>query len=172
MINDACLAANKPAVYGGAYERAFAGEVIRVIPGEAGCYACVRQGLASTMRSISSQQVFDYTDDSEFQAEPGLGIDVSFIAMIHAKLALMTLLRDTPSTLGDIDAEMIIWINSKLFSFILRSFELRDKSIPHTFEQIVRLLGVKLDCPCGTYRYVLALEHTLQKPRAGNDFDL
>ena len=103
---------NKPAVYGGAYERAFAGEVIRVIPGEAGCYACVRQGLASTMRSRSSQQVFDYTDDSEFQAEPGLGIDVSFIAMIHAKLALMTLLKDTTSILGNIDAEMIIWINS------------------------------------------------------------
>ena len=112
LINEACLAAGTPAIYGGAYERAFAGEVVRVVPGEAGCYACVRQALASTMRSISSQQVFDYTDDTEFQAEPGLGLDVSFIAMIHAKLALMTLLRDTESALGDLDAEMVIWINS------------------------------------------------------------
>ena len=52
------------------------------------------------MRSISSQQVFDYTDDAEFQAEPGLGLEVSFIAMIHAKLALMTLLKGTESALG------------------------------------------------------------------------
>ena len=112
LINEACLAAGTPAIYGGAYERAFAGEVVRVIPGEAGCYACVRQALASTMRSISSQQAFDYTDDSEFQAEPGLGLEVSFIAMIHAKMALMTLLKGTESALGDLDAEMIIWVNS------------------------------------------------------------
>ena len=112
LVNEACLEAGKPAVYGGAYERAFAGEIIRVIPGEAGCYACVRQGMANTMRSISSQQVFDYTDDSEFQAEPGLGLDVSFIAMIHTKVALMTLLRGTESTIGDIDAEMVLWTNT------------------------------------------------------------
>ena len=112
LINEACLAAGTPAIYDGAYERAFAGEVVRVIPGEAGCYACVRQALASTMRSISSQQAFDYTDDSEFQAEPGLGLEVSFIAMIHAKMALMTLLKGTESALGDLDAEMIIWVKS------------------------------------------------------------
>jgi len=112
LVNEACLAASKPAVYGGAYERAFAGEVIRVIPGEGGCYACVRQGMANTMRSISSQQVFDYTDDSELEAEPGLGLDVSFIAMIHTKIALMTLLRGTESIIGDIDAEMVLWTNT------------------------------------------------------------
>ena len=78
----------------------------------AGCYACVRQGLANTMGSISSQQEFDYTDDSDLVAEPGLGMDVSFIAMIQAKFALLTLLRDTESSLDDIDAEMIIWVNS------------------------------------------------------------
>ena len=112
LINDACIAQGKPAVYGAAYERAFAGEVIRVIPGKAGCYACVRQGMASTMRSISSQQVFDYTDDSQLPAEPGLGLGIAFIALIHAKLALLTLLRGTGSALEDIDAEMIIWTNS------------------------------------------------------------
>jgi hypothetical protein len=64
------------------------------------------------MRSISTQQVFDYTDDSEFQAEPGLGLDVSFISMIHTKVALMTLLRGTEPTIGDIDAEMVLWTNT------------------------------------------------------------
>ena len=111
LINEACLAMEKPAIYGGAYERAFAGEVIRVIPGQGGCYSCVREDMAETVRSISTNQEFDYTDDTVFEAEPGLGLDVSFIALVQAKFALMTLLRDTGSTLGDIDAEMIIWTN-------------------------------------------------------------
>jgi len=111
QINEACLAMEKPAIYGGAYERAFAGEVIRVIPGQGGCYSCVREDMAETVRSISTNQEFDYTGDAVFEAEPGLGLDVSFIALVHARFALMTLLRGTGSTLGDIDAEMIIWTN-------------------------------------------------------------
>ena len=111
QINEACLAIGKTAIYGGAYERAFAGEVIRVIPGQGGCYSCVRQELSETIRSISSVQEFDYTDDTVFEAEPGLGLDVSFIALVQARFALVTLLRETTSTLGDIDAEMIIWTN-------------------------------------------------------------
>tara|TARA_B100001971_G_C17982029_1_gene427892 strand:- start:396 stop:719 length:324 start_codon:yes stop_codon:yes gene_type:complete len=64
------------------------------------------------IRSLSSQQSFDYTDDEEFQAEPGLGLDVAFIALLQAKVALMTLLRGTDSSVGDIDAQMIIWTNT------------------------------------------------------------
>ena len=144
MINEACLEHGKPAIYGGAYERAFAGEVLRVIPGAGGCYACVRQRMANTMRSISSQQVLDYTDDSDFEAEPGLGLDVSFIAMVHTKVVLMTLLRDTESFLGDIDADMVIWTNwarpedGKLF----------EQPMARYFVRIPR----SEDCPCcGSY---------------------
>ncbi|MCH7606268.1 MAG: hypothetical protein IH962_03845 [Chloroflexi bacterium] len=68
--------------------------------------------MADTVRSVSTQQVFDYTEDTEFQAEPGLGLDVSFIAMIHAKVGLMTLMRGTDSAIGDIEAEMVLWTNT------------------------------------------------------------
>ena len=112
LINEACLASDTIAVYGGAYERAFAGEVVRVVPNTAGCYACVRQKLADTMRSISSQQQFDYTDDTDLEPEPGMGMDVSMIALLQAKMALATLLRGTGSAIEDIDADMIIWTNS------------------------------------------------------------
>ena len=71
----------------------------------------MRQELSETIRSISSVQEFDYTDDTVFEAEPGLGLDVSFIALVQARFALVTLLRETTSTLGDIDADMIIWTN-------------------------------------------------------------
>ena len=116
MTNETCLETDTPAVYGGAYERAFAGEVVRVVPGEGGCYACVRQGMAGVVRSVSADRVFDYTEDTEdaddFQAEPGLGLDVGFIAMIQAKVALMTLLRGENSQVGDIDAQMVVWTNT------------------------------------------------------------
>lgn len=141
LINEACLAAGTPAVYGGAYERAFAGEIIRVIPGgSGGCYACVRQGLANTMRSISSQQVFDYTEDTELEAEPGLGLDVAFLALIHAKMALLTLLRGTQSTLGDIGHEMIIWTNWAR----PQDGELFQRPLTSHFVRVPR----SQDCPC------------------------
>jgi len=112
LINEACLASGTVAVYGGAYERAFAGEVVRVIPGSAGCYACVRQRTSSMIRSFSPQQAFDYTEAEEFQAEPGLGLDVGFIALLQAKVALMSLLRGSDSGIGDIDSQMVIWTNA------------------------------------------------------------
>lgn len=83
LINETCLEANKPAVYGGAYERAFSGEVIRVIPGESACYNCVRQNVADTIQAIERDEPFDYTDeDAAFKPEPGLGIDVGMIVLL------------------------------------------------------------------------------------------
>ena len=142
LINEACLLAVTPAMYGGAYERAFAGEVIRVVPGEAGCYACVRQSMVSTIQSISPQQEVDYTDEEGLVAEPGLGLDVSFIALIHAKLALLTMLRGTDSTLEDIDADMILWINSAR----PQDGELFERPLLRHFVRVAK----NQDCPaCG-----------------------
>jgi molybdopterin/thiamine biosynthesis adenylyltransferase len=112
LINDTCVSKGVPAVYGGVYERAFAGEAVRVIPGLTGCYACVRQGLSETTGSLTAPSESDYTDDPDLEAEPGLGLDVGFIASLHTKLALLTLLRGSDTTIQDIDSEMIIWVNS------------------------------------------------------------
>ena len=76
LINDTCVSKGVPAVYGGVYERAFAGEAVRVIPGLTGCYACVRHGLAETPGSLTAPSESDYTDDPDLEAEPGLGLDV------------------------------------------------------------------------------------------------
>ena len=112
LVNDACISKRVPAVYGGVYERAFAGEIIRVIPGLTGCYACVRQGLSETAGPLRTTSESDYTDDLDLEAEPGLGLDVGFIASLHTKLALLTLLGGSDTALQDIDSEMIIWVNS------------------------------------------------------------
>ena len=112
LVNDTCVSKGVPAVYGGVYERAFAGEAIRVIPGLTGCYACVRSGLSETTGLLATPSGPDYTDDPDLETEPGLGLDVGFVASLHTKLALLTLLQGSDSTIQDIDSEMIIWVNS------------------------------------------------------------
>ncbi len=111
LINEVCLMADKPAVYAGAYSRAFAGEVVRIVPGQTGCYACVRQTLVDTVRALAEDDAVDYIASEEpLRAEPGLGLDVGMIALLQARLALLTLLRGT-GTLEDLDADIILWVN-------------------------------------------------------------
>ena len=112
LINEACLNHEVPAVYGGVYERAFAGEVIRVVPGRGGCYACVRQGLSRTPGLFDRATDLDYTEDPDLDFEPGLGIDIGLIASLHTKVALTTLTRNLNIADQDVDPQMIIWVNS------------------------------------------------------------
>lgn len=112
LINEQCVYHRVPAVYAGVYERAFAGEVILVMPGRGGCYSCVRQNLAKTPGIVSSAPVGEYTDDLDVQHEPGLGIDVGFIANLQVKIAVSGLLDDKIPAFNDPEDQMIIWVNS------------------------------------------------------------
>src|SRR6202171_445050 len=110
-----------PAVYAGAYERAFGGDIMRVIPGESPCYDCVIGSVQQLpfMESMPKSAVpYSALENSEgFRAEPGLGIDVHFIALIQTKLALMTLLRGTNTVLKDIPYDFLFWGNRKEWIF-------------------------------------------------------
>jgi len=115
MINRVCWEEKIPSIYGAAYERAFGGDVIRVIPEETPCYDCVMGKLIRTL-DFSQQRkgVIDYTsisDPSQLKAEPGLSVDVGFIALIQVKFALLTLLRNSKSELKDIPYNMCFWGN-------------------------------------------------------------
>lgn len=110
-----------PAVYAGAYKRAFGGDIMRVIPGETPCYDCVIGALKKTFiwKSIPKSKVAysDLESSEDFKAEPGLGLDVHFIVLIQVKLALLTLLRNTKSELEDIKYNFIFWGNRKEWIF-------------------------------------------------------
>ena len=98
LINEACLELGVPAVYGGAYERAFGGHVLRVIPGQTPCFECVIGGVLASLGTLPEPQkgrvaYLGAENQKDFVAEPGLGLDVRFIALIQAKMALLTLLR-------------------------------------------------------------------------------
>ena len=110
-----------PAVYAGAYKRAFGGDIIRVIPGETPCYDCVIGSLkkTSTWKSMPKSKVVysDLESSEDFKAEPGLSLDVHFIVLIQVKLALLTLLRNSKSNLEDIKYNFILWGNRKEWIF-------------------------------------------------------
>ena len=122
-INRSCLIRGVPAIYGGAYERAFGGMVLRVIPGQTPCYDCV---IGSLERSLGEQgkrrpagkvPYADVKNAWEYKAEPGLGIDAQMIAMIQAKMGLLTLLRGEETTLENWPADFILWGNEAKWIF-------------------------------------------------------
>ena len=113
-INRLCWQERIPAVYGAAYERALGGDIIRVIPNQTPCYRCILSQLLDFFDFPKQDGPIDYTsitDIADFQPEPGLGLDVGFIALIHAKMALLTLLRGTESKLVDFKCNLLIWGN-------------------------------------------------------------
>jgi len=120
-INEECLRRGTPAIYAGAYERAFGGMIMRVIPGETPCYDCVVGAVQKSLPELPKRKgpiaYSEIENASEFKAEPGLCIDVHMIALIQAKMALLTLLRGTDSSLEDFPAHLIFWGNRKEWIF-------------------------------------------------------
>ena len=114
-INATCLRHGIPAIYAGAYERAFGGFVMRVVPGKTPCYDCVYGAMQNSMGEAPKKPgpiAYSETEDaSEFKAEPGLVMDVHMIALIQAKMALLTLLRGTDSNLEDYPTDFLLWGN-------------------------------------------------------------
>ncbi|WP_100177905.1 ThiF family adenylyltransferase [Bradyrhizobium nitroreducens] len=119
LINELCVSANKPAVYGGAFRRAYGGQILRVRPKESPCQQCFVSALPEEASDVevSSQDDADAIaySDRPVAVEPGLSLDVLPIATQLAKLALLELLADKSSTLNvlkrDFDAPWYLWLN-------------------------------------------------------------
>lgn len=120
-INEECLRKGTSAIYAGAYERAFGGMIMRVMPGQTPCYDCVVGAVQKSLPELPTRKApiaySEIEDASEFKVEPGLSIDVHMIALIQAKMALLTLLRDTDSALEDFPADLIFWGNRSEWIF-------------------------------------------------------
>lgn len=120
LTNELCLRHNIPAIYAGAWEKAMAGYIMRVIPGETPCFNCVHEILLKNTPPLDQERIVDYSivsDPSELKAEPGLGIDVGIITLLQAKLTLLTLLRGVVSDLEDIRQNYILWLNKSYNRF-------------------------------------------------------
>jgi molybdopterin/thiamine biosynthesis adenylyltransferase len=117
-INEVCWLRGVPAVYGAAYDRAFGGDVLRVVPPDSACYECFYKQITEIFETAPKKTI-DYSaeDPTKVVAEPGLGLDVAFIGLILAKMALLTLLRGTRSTLDDFPKDYVMWGNRREWVF-------------------------------------------------------
>ena len=116
-INAACWPRGIPAVYGAAYNRAFGGDVFRVIPPDGACYQCFQSVVTEYFGpppAATNDFSAGYEDPSRMAdliAEPGLGLDIGIIALLMARMALMTLLRGKGTTLPDLPTNWLVFGN-------------------------------------------------------------
>ncbi|MCB0209626.1 MAG: ThiF family adenylyltransferase [Anaerolineae bacterium] len=148
LINQVCWPQQIPVIYGAAYDRAFGGDVIRVIPPDTACYECAFKQLVELFETAPRKGEIDYAaeDVSKVIAEPGLGLDVAFIALIMSKMALLTLLRGSESTLEDLPADWILWGNQATWVF--------EKPLESIFMEV----PVNPTCPVCRYEAYMAAE--------------
>ena len=104
-----------PMILAGIYERAFGGEVFRIVPGETACYDCIRMSLEreGIGDEVRAPEAADYGDDlpQDTRPQPGIGIDVGFVALIQAKVALATLLQGKVDDILEVENNALIWGN-------------------------------------------------------------
>jgi len=119
LVNKLCIESNVVAVYGGAFRRAYGGQVLRVRPKQSPCHECFVAAMPeeSTDVEISSTAGADEIaySDRPVAIEPGLSLDVLPIANMLTKLALLELLADKETSLSilkrDFDAPWYLWLN-------------------------------------------------------------
>jgi molybdopterin/thiamine biosynthesis adenylyltransferase len=179
LVNRLCIEENVVAIYGGAFRRAFGGQVLRVRPKTSPCHECFVAAMPeeSTDVEISSRAAADAIaySDRPVAVEPGLSLDVLPIANMLTKLALMELLADTTSTLGilkaDYAAPWYLWLNRPEPG--TQYADLPPMSESSDEMTINRWYGVDLardkDCPvCGDFISSIAASYGLDPKAFGN----
>ena len=119
FINSLCVATKKPVIFGGAFRRAYGGNILLVRPNETACYHCFVLSMPDKEgdQEISSEENANEIaySDMPVAIEPGLSIDVAPIGIMVSKLALQELIKHKPSTLHildkDFEANWYFWIN-------------------------------------------------------------
>jgi len=119
LINQLCVEENVVAVYGGAFRRAYGGQVLRVRPRLSPCQQCFvsampEQAADVEISSLDEAEAIAYSD-RPVPVEPGLSLDVLPIANFLTKLALLELLDGKPTSLDilrrDFSAPWYLWLN-------------------------------------------------------------
>jgi molybdopterin/thiamine biosynthesis adenylyltransferase len=119
LINELCVAANVTAIYGGAFRRAYGGQILRVRPKHSPCHQCFVAEMPEQAADVEISSALDASEiaycDQPVAVEPGLSLDVLPIANMLAKLALLELLANKSSSLNvlrrDFDAPWYLWLN-------------------------------------------------------------
>jgi len=93
-VNEAIIRSHKNAVFAGAYELACAGEVLAVRAGTGPCLYCAtgfRTAAAPDVSLRERRQAYQSADERRLESEPGLAIDITYLATITAAHVLALL---------------------------------------------------------------------------------
>lgn len=94
-MNEMALEYAVTAIFPQAYERACGGEVFILTPGQGPCLFCAtgfRAGVSEAPFPVGGGQAYQSADANQLTAEPGLGVDISYLAAVAASYALAALL--------------------------------------------------------------------------------
>jgi molybdopterin/thiamine biosynthesis adenylyltransferase len=96
-VNEAAVKAGATAIFAGVFDGGCGGEVARVVPGGA-CYGCIASHLNRSARP-EKHETFDYAaPDSEQKSTAALNLDIAQIALIQARVGLLTMVaRHNPA---------------------------------------------------------------------------
>jgi len=173
FVNSLCVDAKKTVIFGGAFRRAYGGQILRVIPNSSACYHCFvltvpEKEADQEISSERNAEAIAYSD-MPVPIEPGLSMDVSPIGTMVSKLALQELIKGKESTLHILDkdfgANWYFWLNRPEPKTDYDSLAPLSESIDEM--TILRWYGVYLEkdagCPtCGDFGRALREQYNLE----------
>jgi molybdopterin/thiamine biosynthesis adenylyltransferase len=178
LVNALCVGSGKVALYGGAFRRAYGGQVLRVRPKLSPCQQCFiaampEQAADTEIASAADANAVAYSDRA-VPIEPGLSLDVLPIANMLAKLALLELLIGKHSSLDiltrDFEAPWYLWLNrpepGTQYATWPPLSESSDEMTIHRWYGIY--FDRDRDCPvCGAFLASLAAKHGIDLATVG-----
>ena len=178
FVNALCVQSARPAIFGGAFRRAYGGQILRVRPHDTACYHCFVLTMPDTEadQEVSSEEdalAIAYSDQP-VPVEPGLSLDVAPISIMAAKLALQELIRNEESSLHvldrDLEAGWYLWINRPEPGTKYASWPPLSESTDEM--TVLRWYGIYLDidpgCPtCGDFEKALKEQYGIEGGTVG-----
>jgi len=183
LVNKLCVETGTAAVYGGAFRRAYGGQVLRVRPKQSPCHQCFISAMPEEATDVEISTASDAEavaySDRPVAVEPGLSLDVLPIANLVAKLAMLELLAGEESSLNalskDFAAPWYLWLNRPEPGTQYASMPPLSDSVDEM--TIQRWYGIDLardeDCAaCGDFLSALASEYGVDLGASGELPDL
>lgn len=125
-LNQMSLNTNRVALYGRAITRAAGGDVLRVRPWQGPCYNCVfssgvidgrQEEMSQKRQALAVLPAYVEPDKLDTMIQVGLSSDISPIANMLTKIALVELSRGTESGIDsvaeDLSADFYVWANRR-----------------------------------------------------------
>lgn len=138
-VNAACVRAGRTMIFAGVFDGGVGGEVGRVRPGGA-CYACMAAFLRRQNSAPQAAEApIDYANPNQTQhrSTAALNIDIAQIALIQARVGLLSLLAAAGQAAGDFDGNYVLFGNRAVAGLFDHMLVSEIWSIPRNEECLV-----------------------------------